>query len=108
MNMVYTTTLGVASVTPLDMASAYATLANGGTKREPVVITEIEDKDGNIIYKADDTSKRVISEEVAGATTNVLRQVFEASDGTAQTAKLDNGQPVAGKTGTSTDFADHC
>lgn len=80
------------------MASAYATLANGGTKREPVVITEIEDKDGNIIYKADDTSKRVISEEVAGATTNVLRQVFEASDGTAQTAKLDNGQPVAGKT----------
>lgn len=107
MNTVYTTTLGVASVTPLDMASAYATLASGGTKREPVVITEIEDKDGNIIYKADDTSKRVISEEVAGATTNVLRQVFEASDGTAQTAKLDNGQPVAGKTGTSTDFADH-
>ena len=71
------------------------------------MITEIEDKDGNIIYKADDTSKRVISEEVAGATTNVLRQVFEASDGTAQTAKLGNSQPVAGKTGTSTDFADH-
>ena len=37
----------------------------------------------------------------------MLRQVFEASDGTAQNAKLDNGQPVAGKTGTSTDFADH-
>ena len=66
MNTVYTTTLGVASVTLLDMASAYATLASGGTKREPVVITEIEDKDGNIIYKADDASKRVISEEVAG------------------------------------------
>ena len=107
MSTVYTTTLGVASVTPLDMASAYATLASGGTKHNPVVITEIEDKDGNIIYEAADTSKRVLSEEVAGATTSVLRQVFEASDGTAQTAKLDSNQPVAGKTGTSTDFADH-
>ena len=71
------------------------------------MITEIEDKDGNIIYKADDASKRVISEEVAGATTSVLRQVFEASDGTAQTAKLGKQPARCGQTGTSADFADH-
>lgn len=76
-------------------------------KHSPVVVTKIEDKDGNIIYKADEQGQRVLSEEVSGATTSVLKQVFEASDGTAQTAKLENGQPVAGKTGTSTDFADH-
>ena len=107
LSTVYTTTLGVASVTPLDMASAYATLANNGVKHSPVVITKIKDKDGNVLYEATDTSEKVVSEEVAGATTKALRQVFEASDGTAQTAKLENGQPVAGKTGTSTDFADH-
>ena len=107
LSTVYTTTLGVASVTPLDMASAYATLASGGVKRTPLVITKIEDKDGSVIYEAQDSSERVISEEVAGATTKSLRQVFEASDGTAQGAKLESGQPVAGKTGTSTDFADH-
>ena len=107
LSTVYTTTLGVASVTPLDMASAYATLASGGVKRTPLVITKIEDKDGSVIYEAQDSSERVISEEVAGATTKSLRQVFEASDGTAQSAKLESGQPVAGKTGTSTDFADH-
>ena len=56
LSTVYTTTLGVASVTPLDMASAYATLASGGVKRTPLVITKIEDKDGNIIYEAQDSS----------------------------------------------------
>lgn len=107
MTTVYTSTLGVASTTPLDMASAYATLAAGGVKHSPVVVTKIEDKDGNVIYEADEQGQRVLSEEVSGATTSVLKQVFEASDGTAQTAKLTNGQPIAGKTGTSTDFADH-
>ena len=107
MSTVYTSTLGVASVTPLEMASAYATIANGGTKHETIAITKIVDSDGNVIYEAKGNGTRVISEEVAGATTSVLKQVFEASDGTASSAKLESGQPVAGKTGTSTDFADH-
>lgn len=107
LSTVYTTTLGVASVTPLDMASAYATLANNGVKHSPIVITKIVDKDGNVLYEAADTSETVVSKEVAGATTKALQQVFEASDGTAHNANLENGQPVAGKTGTSTDFADH-
>ncbi len=107
MSTVYTSTLGVASVTPLEMASAYATIANGGTKHDAIAITKIVDSEGTVIYEAKQSGERVISAEVAGATTSVLRQVFEASDGTAQDAKLANEQPVAGKTGTSTDFADH-
>ncbi len=107
MSTVYTTTLGVASVTPLDMASSYATIANGGTKHDTIAITKIVDSDGKVIYEAKDEGTRVLSEEVAGATTSVLKQVFEASDGTASSAKPSNGQEVAGKTGTSTNFADH-
>ena len=105
---VVSVTTGSGSVTPLEMASAYSTLATGGIKRNPVSITKIIDKDGNLIYEAPDTSVRVLSEEVAGATTKVLRTVFEASDqGTAANAEPYNGQPVAGKTGTSQEFADH-
>ena len=107
MSTVYTSTLGVASVTPLDMASSYATIANGGTKHDTIAITKIVDSNGNVIYEAKQEGTRVLSEEVAGATTSVLKQVFEATDGTASSAKPENGQEVAGKTGTSTDFADH-
>ncbi len=102
-----TTTLGVASVTPLDLASAYATLATGGVKHSPVVVTKIVDRDGNVMYEAADTSERVLDENVAGATTKVLRTVFDTSEGTAYGSTPSNGQPVAGKTGTSSDFADH-
>lgn len=107
MSTVYTSTLGVASVTPLEMANSYATIANGGTKHDSIAITKIVDSEGTVIYEAKQSGNRVLSEEVAGATTSALRQVFETSDGTAQDAKPANGQPVAGKTGTSTDFADH-
>ena len=104
---VYTTTLGTADVSPLDMASAYATLATGGVKRDNVVVTKIVDRDGEVIYEAPDTSEQVLDGQVAGATTKVLRTVFESGEGTGYSARLNNGQPVAGKTGTSSDFADH-
>ncbi|WP_419060939.1 transglycosylase domain-containing protein [Enteroscipio rubneri] len=98
-------TLGSTAVTPLEMAQAYSTFATGGVKRDAVVVTKIEDKNGNIIYEAADTSKRVLSEEVAGATTNVLKTVF--TEGTARGASPSNGQTVAGKTGTSENYIDH-
>ncbi|MDO5329189.1 MAG: transglycosylase domain-containing protein [Coriobacteriia bacterium] len=105
---VSTLTLGVADVTPLEMASAYATLANGGTYHEPIAIEHIETYDGDIIYQHDpvkDKGERVLSPEVAGATTKVLETVFTSGTGTG--AAPSNGQPVAGKTGTSEDFRDH-
>lgn len=107
MTTVYSTTLGAADVTPLDMAAAYATLASGGIKRAPVVVTKILDRNGQVIYEAPDTSERVLDERVTAATTKVLRTVFETGEGTANNARLYSGQPVAGKTGTSSDFADH-
>ena len=104
---VYNTTLGTADVTPLEMASSYATLATGGVKHDPVVVTKIVDRDGTTIYEAPDTSERVLAEDVAGATTKVLRGVFDDDEGTAHGAAPANGQPVAGKTGTSSFFADY-
>ena len=100
-------TLGTENVTPLEMAEAYSTLAAGGIHHDAVIITRIEDKDGNLLYQANDHSERVIDEKVAGATTKVLRTVFESPEGTAAGMGPSNGQPVAGKTGTGVDFRDH-
>ena len=89
MQPVYTATEGVADVNPLEMASAYATLASGGVKREPTVITKILDRDGNVIWPQEesDTGERVLDEKVAAATTKVLETVFTQSNGTATSAR---------------------
>ncbi len=102
-----TAVLGTENCTPLSMANAYATLATGGVKHDPVVITKIVDQDGNVIYEPADTSARVLTEEVSGAVTKVLRSVFESSNGTAYGFGPSNGQPVAGKTGTVQEFRGH-
>ena len=100
-------TLGTENITPLEMAEAYATLAAGGIHRDPVIITRIEDKNGNLLFQAYDTSERRFDENVVGATTQTLRGVFEKSYATAAGSGPSNGQPVAGKTGTGVDFRDH-
>ncbi len=100
-------TLGTENVTPLEMAEAYSTLATGGIHRDYVIITRIENKNGDVLYEATDTANRVLDEKVAGAVTEVLRGVFEKSYATAYGSGPWNGQPVAGKTGTGVDFRDH-
>ena len=99
-------TLGVADITPLEMAQAYGTLASGGIYHEAVPIERIVDKHGNEIYKAETEGERVIDSSIAGAVTDVLQGVFYG-EGTASGYALADGRPVAGKTGTSEDFRDH-
>ncbi|OUO87124.1 glycosyl transferase [Gordonibacter sp. An230] len=102
-----TAVLGTENCTPLSMATAYSTLATGGVKHDPVAITKIVDQDGDVVYEAANTSARVLTEEVSGAVTKVLRSVFESSNGTAYGSGPANGQPVAGKTGTVQEFRGH-
>ncbi len=73
------------------------------------MITKILDRDGNVIWPQEesDTGERVLDEKVAAATTKVLETVFTQSNGTATSARLNSGQPVAGKTGTASSFTDH-
>ena len=100
-------TLGYADVTPLHMAAAYATVANGGTYHAPVGIQKITDKNGQTIYEPDTEGEKVLEPEIAGAATKVLQKVFTGGECTAADAQLAGGRPVAGKTGTSNEFRDH-
>lgn len=105
-----TLTLGSANINPLDMATAFSTIANGGTYHEPVAITKIVTSQDEEIFNYDPDSKdnkgeRVIDEKTAQTAIKAMKTVF--TKGTAASAQLNNGQEVAGKTGTSDDFRDH-
>ena len=104
-----TLTLGVENVTPLEMAEAFATIANGGVHCDSTPIMKIEDRNGKTIVDNTDVSKRserVISEEVAYAAEQVMEGVVNSSEGTGTSARLNNGQVVAGKTGTTESYKD--
>lgn len=90
-------------LTPLEMASAYATLANKGQRITPTCIIKIEDRNGKIIEDNNIPVKtQVISEQTAGVITSMLENVI--INGTGRAANI--GRPVAGKTGTTDDYKD--
>ena len=100
-------TLGTSSVTPLEMASAYATIASGGIYYEPVCIQEAYDYKGNLVIdNTNPQGTRVLNQEIAGAAIDVMRLVVESYEGTGRDAALSSGQVVAGKTGTSENYKD--
>jgi 1A family penicillin-binding protein len=89
--------LGAANVTPLEMASAYGTLATGGTHYPVTVIVKVVDRDGQTILESKPQGTRVLKPQVARATTDILKGVISQGTGT----RADIGRPAAGKTGTS-------
>ncbi len=86
------------SVTPLQLASAYAVFANGGTLVEPALVDEIVAPDGTVRYHH---TPRVVRQVVSPATADKVRALLlnVVDEGTALQAALDN-YLLAGKTGT--------
>ena len=90
-------------VSPLEMATAYATIANGGTRRRPIAITSIRLRDGTVLEgdelpgKLRPKARKVFSDGVTSKATQILEKNVEAGTGTR--AKI--GCPAAGKTGTT-------
>ncbi|MEU5328612.1 transglycosylase domain-containing protein [Streptomyces parvus] len=89
--------LGTANASVLDMAEAYATLADHGRHGRYVLVEKVT-KDGAEIELPERTTEQAVSREAADTTTAVLRSVVEGGTGTAaQTV----GRPAVGKTGTA-------
>ncbi|HEV2757053.1 MAG TPA: penicillin-binding protein 2 [Actinomycetota bacterium] len=86
------------AVTPLQMASAYATLANGGVWVEPKLLASTMDGDGRIRRSPAAASRRVVSEKTAKQMSRILTGVTK--HGTGIEAQVP-GYAVAGKTGTA-------
>jgi membrane peptidoglycan carboxypeptidase len=94
--------LGASEVSVLDMATAYATLANKGTYVEPTTIEEIRTNDGEVLRPVQDTVRSVVSQGNLYLLTEALQDVIVRGTGTAASI----GRPAAGKTGTTDDHAD--
>lgn len=91
--------LGASSVIPLELANAYATIADGGKVNEPILVTRIVDRSGKDVYLAKRApGQQLLREETARQLTDMLGDVVRRGSGKeAQKA----GRPVVGKTGTS-------
>ena len=85
-------------VTPLQMATAYSALANGGTLVKPHLLRDLRAPDGSVLFQAKPETRPALKPE----TTEALRGMFEGVTlhGTAKKAQLD-GYTAAGKTGTA-------
>lgn len=93
-------TLGVEEASPLDMASAYATLANGGKHCEPFAVSRVMLPNGDALYRHRAACRQVIDPDIAHQVTAMLARVVTGGTGTAASI----GRPIAGKTGTTQDF----
>ena len=93
--------LGAEEVTPLELASAYATLAAGGVYREPKFVSKVVDSKGRVLEEGPSPGKQAISPRVAQTVNEMLSKVITQGTGT----RANFGRPAAGKTGTAQDFS---
>ncbi|MFC3230876.1 transglycosylase domain-containing protein [Marinibaculum pumilum] len=95
--------LGAAEATLLELTTAYAVFASGGQAVLPYAIAEVRRRDGSLVYERSGSGLgRLVAGEDAAEMTAMLRAVVDR--GTGRAARLD--RPVAGKTGTSSDYRD--
>jgi penicillin-binding protein 1A len=90
--------LGFAGVRPVEMAAAYASLANDGIYNEPYYVEQILGPDGEVIYQHAPDSRRAVSRQTARLATEVLEANVRSGTGTRA---RNEAQPAAGKTGTA-------
>ncbi|UCF19581.1 MAG: transglycosylase domain-containing protein, partial [Gemmatimonadota bacterium] len=99
--------IGAASAIPLQVVEAFTTYANLGVRVAPEPILRIEDKTGQIIWKAEPRREEILDPQTAWIVLTILRDVVNA--GTAaniRTGYLGPELPAAGKTGTTNDETD--
>jgi penicillin-binding protein 1B len=97
--------LGTSEVIPLEIASAYAVIANGGIKVEPRSIKEVVDATGQVLERRTLDMTTVLAPQEAYLLTHLLQGVVDR--GTARGVRAFGfDRPVAGKTGTTSDYKD--
>lgn len=85
-------------VSPLEVCTAFSTIANYGVRTDPVAILKVVDKEGTIIEEHQPESRQVVTPINAYRAIEIMQQVMQRGTGTR--ARLDD-RPCAGKTGTT-------
>ncbi|MEN0130457.1 MAG: penicillin-binding protein [Brevundimonas sp.] len=93
--------LGTATVHPIDMANAYATLAAQGVHHDPFIVASVLNSNGSTAFTAEANPEKAFDKNVIADATYAMTQVVERGSGEHWIKPL--GRPIAGKTGTTTD-----
>ncbi len=97
--------LGAAEVTPLEVAVAFATLANNGVRTQSLAVKQVMDVKGKMLEKRDVRVEKIIAPPLAFMMNHLLKGVLDR--GTGELARRWGfTRPAAGKTGTTNDFKD--
>ena len=97
--------LGSWEASPWEIASAYSIFPNDGTRYRPYLISEIKDRDGNILYATPTLSYPAANAGSAWSVSRILAEVT-TSGTAASVTRLGFDKPCGGKTGTTNDFKD--
>jgi penicillin-binding protein 1A len=104
------TCLGASDVSLLELVNSFGTVINEGIYNSPVMITRIEDKDGNLLYEPKTEPKRVIPYDVAWLMTDMLKGGMTEPGGTSRALWswdiFHYDTDFGGKTGTSSNHSD--
>ena len=90
--------IGAIAVRPIEMAAAYAALADGGVYHKPSFVARILNHAGQVIYQPSRHGQRVFSTQIAAEADQAFQAVVQYGTGTAAALP---GRAVAGKTGTT-------
>jgi penicillin-binding protein 1A len=94
--------LGAVDLTPLEMASAYATFANNGWQSQPTMIVQVKNSKGQIMLDNTPHPKLVLDQWATASLNDALQAVVNGGTGAAAYF----GRPAAGKTGTTSSERD--
>ncbi|MBI2357809.1 MAG: PBP1A family penicillin-binding protein [Deltaproteobacteria bacterium] len=97
--------LGGIEVTPLELATAFSTLANNGVRTRPLAIKGVVDHSSKVLEKRDIRVEKVLAPEMAFMMNYLLKGVLDRGTGRGARARGFN-RPAAGKTGTTNDLKD--
>ncbi len=101
-------TLGGGEVRLLELVAAYAAFANGGYMVEPVLILDVTDAQGNVLFsQRSGLGEQVMDERVAWLISDILSDNLARAPSFTTHSILQIGRPAAAKTGTTTDFRDN-
>ena len=98
--------LGTPSLSVYEMTAAHCTFTNKGVYTEPLIVTRIEDKSGNVLEEFVPQTHEVMSEETAYTMINLMEGVVKYGSGVRLKYRYKLEPPMAGKTGTTQNQSD--
>lgn len=101
--------LGTEDVSLLEMVSAYSTIPNEGVHMKPIIVTRIEDKNGNVIYRNEPKGEKVLEYEEAFLVREMLREGLVDEHGTSRRLNsydIHGETDFGGKTGSTSNYSD--